>query len=48
MRKNLHNCNNFKKQVAHAQQQGFGPFRQRPKRVDLPQKQQNRRDKGQN
>lgn len=48
MRKNLWDVRNFKKAAAVAKQRDFGPFRQRPKRVELSQKQQNRRDKGQN
>lgn len=38
MGKNFHNnCNSFKKSMVYARQQGFGPFRQRPKRVEYQQ-----------
>lgn len=33
MRKNLHDVRDTRKSIAHAQQQGFGPFRQRSKRL---------------
>ena len=34
MSKNLHNTNSFRKALRHGAQQGFGPFRQRPKKLD--------------
>ena len=34
MSKSIHNPNSFRKALKHGVQQGFGPFRQRPRRLD--------------
>ncbi|MDO5783437.1 MAG: hypothetical protein Q4P20_00075 [Eubacteriales bacterium] len=37
MKKNLASTRTNEKALAHAMQRGFGAFRQRPKRVEVPE-----------